>query len=441
MTEDRQIHNWSISIHVVILQYLDDQTLVILPPPALCCRLAYSSLISLCIFQLFIFLLIPFLVDEWFQRSSYPGHPAVASDRCKWREGNVEWRWQIVCDVDFLSFRNWNRTVTLRASLNATQSKQEPDTWNRNEQEHHEMDAVWTLTWSRCCDTPAASLPLFKNLFFFKTRVYYCLFMSPYHFCYIWNGIASTMLIRQILKVCEQRLLWPEGSVAHSRLNRTGGTHGRKSFDIYACADAPVRLLKIAIAGTFTSSNDGSNINGRVNHSAHKERPRRSPVSCALNQSGRPLPPAPCPGNTFVSKLSAWLRWADRLEELSEGNMFHHSFPPCPGQCTRHSVTWCNVRAAGRLAPGGGRALCVCGPSAACPRRWTAARSSLNNEISLSWFSTGLFIETVEIFPILCRTFPFCRAFLERLRMDKINSEINLTLCKRDHMLSRSFVT
>lgn len=123
-------------------------------------------------------------------------------------------------------------------------------------------------------------------------------------------------------------------------------------------------MRRNSIAETFRRSNDCSNFNDSVNHSAHKEllknpgfffrgvhstnwcSPEIHLCTCSLPGCGE-----------LVPRLT---------EELSERNIFHHSFPPCLGQCTRHSVTWCNVRATGRLAVAGGwvsvwrRAVCMC---------------------------------------------------------------------------------
>lgn len=88
-------------------------------------------------------------------------------------------------------------------------------------------------------------------------------------------------------------------------------------------------------AGTFRSSNDNSNIDDCVNHSADNEL-RRNPLLLLCTQLIAALQKCIC-----VNAL-LWLWGAG---SLSEGNMFHHSFPSCLRQCTRHSVTWCNVRA------------------------------------------------------------------------------------------------
>lgn len=147
---------------------------------------------------------------------------------------------------------------------------------------------------------------------------------------------------------------------------------------------------------TFRRSNDRWNFNDSVSHSARKE-PGRNPVlfsgsalsspethlcTCVVRGRGEPPP-----------RLT---------EELSERNILHHSFPPCLGQCTRHSVTWCNVRAAGRLAAQVWVGVCVC---VCCCRRRTAAPSLLFQE-NHSSFSTVLFIGLLEYsFPFVSRYF------------------------------------
>lgn len=131
-------------------------------------------------------------------------------------------------------------------------------------------------------------------------------------------------------------------------LKGTGRLHNKVFWHLYVCRNTDGSWN--SNAKTFRSSNDCSNINDCVNHSAHKER-LKNPVFMERTQPIWAPQKYICgwcslPGS---SELVPWL-----TEELSERNMFHHSFPSCLGQCTRQSVTWCNVRAMRRLALGGG---------------------------------------------------------------------------------------
>lgn len=146
---------------------------------------------------------------------------------------------------------------------------------------------------------------------------------------------------------------------------------------IYLCAVGSWR----SVAETFRSSNDRSNINDSVNLSAHKELLKNPLFFGECTQ----LIGAP---QKYICANAC---------PLSERNTFHRSFPSCLRQCTHHWVTWCNVRAMGRLALGGGwvslwrSAVCMCATEPWLPHYLIIKR--------LLFYSA--FYRTAEIFPIL----------------------------------------
>lgn len=131
-----------------------------------------------------------------------------------------------------------------------------------------------------------------------------------------------------------------------------------------------------SVAEAFRSSNDCSNINDSVNHSAHRTSKEPSFLVECTQLIGAP--------QKYICANAG---------TLSERNTFHHSFPSCLTQCTHHSVTWCNVRAMGRLAVGGGwvslwrSAVCMCATEPWLPHYLIIKRL---------FFSTVLFIELLK---------------------------------------------
>lgn len=134
-------------------------------------------------------------------------------------------------------------------------------------------------------------------------------------------------------------ILW----VDHLLFNRTRGSHTIKVFyHLYMCRNSH--------AETFRHSNGCLNFYDSVNHSTHKKI-LKNPVFRGVHSTNRCNPEIHFLCRCFLPGCGELVPWL--TQELSERNIFHHSFPPCLGQCTRHSVTWCNVRALGRLAVGG----------------------------------------------------------------------------------------
>lgn len=151
---------------------------------------------------------------------------------------------------------------------------------------------------------------------------------------------------------------------------------------------------------TFRRSSDCSNFNDSVNHSTCIERPEFFFGVHSTNWGSPEIHLCRCslPG---CGELVPWL-----TEELSERNIFHHSFPPCLGQCTRHSVTWCNVRAVGRFAVGGGwvsvcrSAVCMCATEPWLPHYLIKRITLLFN--SVFYRTVGIFLFFVWAFlPVL----------------------------------------
>lgn len=123
--------------------------------------------------------------------------------------------------------------------------------------------------------------------------------------------------------------------------NGSGYKNKYKANDSWYCACAGFKLYQLiiysrggdkvfyhlcmrrnSIAETFRRSNDCSNFNDSVNHSAHKEL-LKNPVFffswSALNQLVQPR-------NTFVYMLSAWLWWAGSLTDW--GALWEKHFSP-----------------------------------------------------------------------------------------------------------------
>lgn len=123
----------------------------------------------------------------------------------------------------------------------------------------------------------------------------------------------------------------------------------------------PLCTCRNRSAATLSCSHNSSHFNDSVNHSAHKELLKNPIFFSQFLQ----------PRNTFVCRrlsLGCGELPTFLTEEICERNIFYHSFPPCLGQCTCHTVTWCNVRAV------------VIGSACVYVRYWTMARSLLNKE-------------------------------------------------------------
>lgn len=143
-----------------------------------------------------------------------------------------------------------------------------------------------------------------------------------------------------------------------------------------------------SVAEAFRSSNDCSNINDSVNHSAHRTSKEPSFFSRMHSTNW---------GTPEIHLCKCWYPlWKKHVSPL---------FSLLPYTITHHSVTWCNVRAMGRLAVGGGwvslwlSAVCMCTTEPWLPHYLIIKRL----------FFSSSFYRTVEIFPKLCVTHFFLK--------------------------------